>query len=138
MKKEILRKKLLKKEPLKNYESAENYLETIFILSQRGGGVRSVDIAKELDFSKPSVSVAMKNLREKGHVEMDEDGYIVLTGSGQKIAESVYERHVLLSSWLIRLGVDKETALDDACRMEHVMSERSFLAIKEHIKQEDK
>lgn len=95
--------------------------------------MRSIDIASELDYSKPSVSVAMKNLREKGYIATDDDGYITLTESGQKIAESMYERHMLISDWLIYLGVDKKTAVGDACRMEHAMSEKSFSAIKTQI-----
>ena len=114
-------------------ESVENYLETILILSYNGNRVRSIDIANELDYSKPSVSVAMKKLRASGYITMDEEGYITLTQSGLKIAESMYERHMLISDWLIFLGVDRKTAVNDACRMEHVMSESSFSAIKEHI-----
>jgi len=115
---------------LKTQESAENYLETICILSRKGSPVRSVDIANELEYTKPSVSVAMKNLRAAGHIATDDDGYITLTESGQIIAETMYERHVLLSDWLISLGVDRETAVNDACRIEHVISEQSFAAIK--------
>jgi len=118
---------------LKLQESAENYLETIFVLGMNGEPVRSVDIAAELDYSKPSVSVAMKNLREKGYINVNEDGYITLTKNGQKIAKSMYERHMLISDWLIFLGVDKKTAVADACKMEHTMSEKSFFAIKDHI-----
>ena len=118
---------------MKLQESAENYLETILILSQNGDHVRSVDIADELEFSKPSVSVAMKNLRESGCISVDSDGYITLTSSGREIAETMYERHVLISDWLIFLGVDRKTAVADACRMEHVMSGQSFAAIKRHI-----
>lgn len=118
---------------MKARESAENYLETILILSREGRLVRAIDIVHELDFSKPSVSIAMKNLRENGYVEIDEDGYIALTESGQLIAESMYERHMLISDWLVFLGVDKETAVYDACKMEHAMSEKSFSAIKGHI-----
>ena len=118
---------------MKTRESAENYLETIFILGQDGDPVRSVDIANEMDFSKPSVSIAMKNLREKGYIEVDADGYILLTGNGREIAESMYDRHTLFSDWLIYLGVDKKTAVNDACKMEHSVSEQSFLAIKNHI-----
>lgn len=114
-------------------ESAENYLETILILSDSGNSVRSIDIANELDYSRPSVSVAMKNLRENGYIAVDTNGYISLTESGREIAESIYERHVLISDWLIFLGVDKKTAVNDACRMEHVMSEQSFMVIKKHI-----
>ena len=120
---------------MKLQESAENYLETIFILSQKGNQVRPVDIANELDFSKPSISVALKNLRSGGYIEMDPDGYVKLTESGHKIAKSMYDRHVLISDWLIFLGVDKQTALNDACKMEHAMSEQSFAAIKKHIEE---
>ena len=118
---------------MKLQESAENYLETIFALSMAGGSVRAVDVAAELEYSKPSVSVAMKNLREKGHISVNPDGSITLTESVQKIAESIYERHMLISDWLIFLGVDKKTAVADACKMEHSMSEQSFEAIKTHI-----
>ena len=118
---------------LKIHESAENYLETILALGLKGEKVRSIDIAKELDFSKPSVSVAMKNLREKGYILTDDDGIITLTAKGRKIADSMYERHVAISDWLVFLGVDKKTAVQDACKMEHAMSEKSFLAIKKHI-----
>ena len=114
-------------------ESAENYLETILILSHNENQVRSIDIVNELDYSKPSVSVAMKNLRAKGYINVDENGYITLTENGRHIAESMYERHILISDWLIFLGVDKKTAVNDACKMEHVMSEKSFSAIKNHI-----
>ena len=118
---------------MKVHESAENYLETILILSQKNGNVRSIDIANHLEFSKPSVSVAMKNLRSQGHILVDKDGYITLTESGLQIAETIYERHTLLSSWLIHLGVSEETAMEDACRMEHVISAESFAAIKRHV-----
>ena len=115
-------------------ESAENYLETILILSQRKGKgeVRSIDIVNELEFSKPSVSVAMKNLRENGYITVDKDGYIRLTDKGLEIAEKMYERHTLLSQCLIKLGVDEKVAVEDACRMEHVISAESFAAIKKH------
>ena len=115
-------------------ESAENYLETILILSQRKGKgeVRSIDIVNELEFSKPSVSVAMKNLRENGYITVDKDGYIRLTDKGLEIAEKMYERHTLLSQWLIKLVVDEKVAVEDACRMEHVISAESFAAIKKH------
>jgi len=118
---------------LKEHESAENYLETILVLGSRGEKVRSIDIVNELEYSKPSVSVAMKNLRSKGYIVMNDDGYITLTEKGRKIADSMYERHVAISDWLIGLGVDKNTAVNDACKMEHVISENSFLAIKKHI-----
>ena len=119
-------------------ESSENYLETILVLSKQGKRVRSVDIANELDFTRPSVSIAMKKLRENAYIEIDSEGYISLTGSGQEIAESMYERHMLISDWLISLGVDKKTAMDDACRIEHVISEQSFLAIRSQIGQGEK
>lgn len=119
---------------MKIHESAENYLETILILSQKKPKVRSIDIVNELDFSKPSVSVAMKNLRQNGYVEMDKNGYLTLTDSGKNVAETIYERHQLLSQWLIHLGIDECTAVEDACRIEHVISAKSFEAIKRHIK----
>lgn len=118
---------------MKIMESAENYLETILVLSQNGNPVRSIAIASELDYSKPSVSVAMKNLRSSGYILMDSDGLITLTDAGRQIAEAMYERHILLSDWLIFLGVDKKVAVNDACKMEHSMSEQSFTAIKKHI-----
>lgn len=118
---------------LKIHESAENYLETILMLSRKQSYVRSIDIANELGFSKPSVSVAMKNLRTSGHILVNEAGHISLTESGQMIAESVLERHKVLSEMLIRLGVDVEIASEDACRIEHVISKESFEAIKAHI-----
>ena len=117
---------------MKIHESAENYLETILILSRRQPHVRSIDIAVELNFSKPSVSVAMKNLRKNGYILVDKDGYIALTEAGLKIAETIYERHTLISDWLITLGVDPKTAVEDACRIEHVISAESFAAIKKH------
>ena len=115
------------------YESAENYLEAILSLHERHGLVRSIDIANELHFSKPSVSVAMKNLREKEHIKVDEQGFIHLTPSGLEIANMIYERHTLLSSWLIHLGVPADVAAADACKMEHVISKESFEAIKRHV-----
>lgn len=116
-----------------NNESSENYLETILILSKSLPVVRSVDIATELGFKKSSVSVAMKNLREKGHITVTSAGYIYLTESGKEIAETIYERHEFISNWLISLGVDKDIALEDACRMEHVISKESFNAIKKYV-----
>ena len=115
-------------------ESAENYLETILIISQKLPVVRSVDIATELDFKKSSVSVAMKKLRENDHIIVSPEGYITLTPSGKEIADRIYERHTLLSSWLERLGVAPKIAAEDACRIEHVISSESFEAIKKHIK----
>ena len=115
-------------------ESAENYLETILVLSKKLPVVRSVDISNELGFKKSSVSIAMKNLREKGHITVTDSGYIYLTESGKQIADMIYERHELLSSWLVRLGVPEEIATEDACRIEHVISKESFAAIKNHVK----
>ncbi len=119
---------------MKIQESAENYLETILIIGNRKPQVRSIDIANELNFSKPSVSVAMKNLRLNGYIQMDHDGFITLTPSGKAIADKIYERHRLLSSWLEQLGVDSKVAAEDACRMEHVISAESFEAIKRHTR----
>lgn len=116
------------------FESKENYLETILILHERNGEVRSVDIASEMDFSKPSVSIAMKNLREEGCITVDKNGYITLTDSGREIAERVYERHLLFTEWLTKLGVPEEIASADACRIEHDLSTESFNAIKNYIK----
>ncbi len=114
-------------------ESAENYLETILILSHRLGNVRSVDIANEMNFKKPSVSVAMKNLRENGYITVDTDSHIHLTETGLEIAEKIYERHTTLSNWLVMLGVDPKVAAEDACKIEHDVSAESFAAIKRHI-----
>ncbi len=118
---------------MKVNESAENYLETILILSKSHPVVRSVDIAAELNFKKSSVSVAMKNLRELNHIIVSKEGFITLTETGREIAEMIYERHRLLSSWLIHLGVSPEIASEDACRIEHVISKESFEALKNHI-----
>lgn len=123
---------------MKIQESAENYLETILILKKRLGDVRSIDIVNELNFAKPSVSVAMKNLRENGYVKMDGRGYLTLTDKGLVIAETMYERHTLLSDWLKALGVDEKTAVEDACRIEHVISAESFAAIKQHTQKNNK
>ena len=117
---------------MKIQESAENYLETLLVLQQRNGQVRSIDIVNELNFSKPSVSIAMKNLRENGYVEMDQGGLLTLTDKGRAIAETIYERHTLISRWLIHLGVDPKVAAEDACRMEHVISAETFEALKKH------
>lgn len=117
---------------MKIQESAENYLETILILQQRKGAVRSIDIANELEFSKPSVSVAMKNLRLNGYIEVDSAGLIRLLPAGQAIAEAVLEKHRLMTRFLIALGVSPEVAAEDACRIEHVLSDESFEAIKRH------
>ena len=113
-------------------ESAENYLETILVLSQTLPVVRSVDIANELGFKKSSVSVAMKNLREKNHITVTDAGFIYLTESGKKIAEMIRERHQLLTAWLTKLGVSEDIASEDACKLEHVLSAESFEAIKRY------
>ncbi|MBR1771529.1 MAG: metal-dependent transcriptional regulator [Lachnospiraceae bacterium] len=118
---------------MKTNESAENYLETILILSRRNPVVRSVDIATEMGFKKSSVSVAMKNLRENGQITTTKEGFIYLTDSGREIAEMIYERHQILSSWLISMGVDEKIATEDACLIEHDISKESFEAIKRHI-----
>lgn len=114
-------------------ESIEDYLETILALQKKLGQVRSIDIATEMNFSKPSVSVAMKNLREKGFITIDEAGHILLTDSGKKQAEDVLEKHTILTEWLISLGVNKEIAQEDACRIEHDMSDETFSMLKKHI-----
>ena len=116
-------------------ESSENYLETILVLSKRNPVVRSVDIAEELGFKKSSVSVAMKNLREKEQIRVTPEGYIYLTDSGRAIAEMIYERHQLLSRGLMSLGVDEQTATEDACRIEHVLSPETFEKLKAHAKE---
>lgn len=115
-------------------ESAENYLETILVLSKKLPVVRSVDIANELDFKKSSVSIAMKNLREKNHITVTDAGYIYLTESGKAIADMIYERHQILTSCLEKLGVSAEIADKDACKIEHIISKESFEAIKRHVK----
>lgn len=117
-------------------ESSENYLETILMLSKKLPVVRSVDIANELGFKKSSVSIAMKNLREKKHITVTDAGFIFLTDSGREIAERIYERHELLTRCLTKLGVDAAVAEEDACRIEHVISAESFAAIKEFAAKE--
>lgn len=114
-------------------ESAENYLETILILSKQLPVVRAVDIANELDFKKSSVSIAMKNLREKEQITVTDAGYIYLTDAGREIAEMIYERHEVISKGLMALGVPQEIATEDACRIEHVISKESFEAVKNYI-----
>ena len=115
---------------MKIQQSAENYIETIYVLTKRNGSVRSIDIANELGFSKPSVSVAMKSLRENGYIDVSGDGKIILLESGIKIAEKLYERHTVLTNALIALGVPDEIASEDACKIEHILSEETFNAIK--------
>ena len=111
-----------------------NYIETILILSNKLPVVRSVDVANELDFKKSSVSIAMKNLKSNGHITVTDAGFIYLTESGREIAEKVYERHRFISSWLISLGVPEDIATEDACKMEHIISNESYAAIKDYIK----
>ena len=118
-------------------ESLEDYLETILMLQKSRGQVRSIDIANEMNFTKPSVSVAMKNLREKGYITMDITGYITLTETGRQRAEDVLERHTILADLLMYIGVSKETALADACKVEHDLSEESFKAIKRALLSEN-
>ena len=118
----------------KSEESVEDYLETILVLSKRLPVVRSIDIANELEYSKPSVSVAMKNLKGRGYITVSSEGYIVLTEEGRKLASDTYERHTLISQWLVELGVSPETASADACRIEHDLSQESFDALKRHIR----
>ena len=118
---------------MKNNESTENYLETILILHKRNGHVRSIDIAHELSFSKPSVSIAMKALKEKNYITISDDGAITLTRVGLDIAEKVYEKHEVLAKALIALGVDEKTAFEDSCKIEHSISDKSFNLIKNHF-----
>ena len=115
------------------YESAEDYLERILILQERNQEVRSIDIAHDMGFSKPSISVAMKKLKEAGLIKIDDNGFITLTKEGHVIADKVYERHCVLKQTLINIGVSPEQAEKDACKVEHVISEETFDAIKEHI-----
>ena len=114
-------------------ESGEMYLETIYVLSKANSHVRSVDISEHMGYSKPSVSRAVHILREKGYIEMDPDGFIHLTEAGRTVAEKIFERHTVIAGMLMRLGVDPKTAAEDACRMEHAISDESFEAIKKHI-----
>lgn len=116
-------------------ESGEMYLESIYVLSKKGSGVRSIDISEYMGYSKPSVSRAVSLLKNGGYIVMDEENYIKLTDSGLEIAQKIYERHTLLSDLLIRLGVSRETAVQDACRMEHTISDESFEAIRRHVEQ---
>ena len=118
---------------MKRNESAENYLETIFILSKKLPVVRSVDIATELNFKKPSVSVAMKHLREKELIVVSDAGFITLTDEGLAQAEAIYERHTILTKMFVNLGVPAEIAAEDACQIEHILSDESFDAIKKHL-----
>ena len=117
----------------KSEESMEDYLETIYVLTKRLPVVRSIDIATELGYSKPSVSVAMKNLRNKGFVTVSQEGYITFTEQGEALASETFERHTVISNWLISLGVSPETASEDACKIEHDISRETFQALKNHI-----
>ena len=123
---------------MKIQQSAENYLETIYMLQKSKGSCRSVDIANELGFSKPSVSVAMKNLRENGYIDVMGDGNILLLEAGKKIAEELFEKHTILTRCLTAIGVPEEIAAEDACRIEHVISKESFEAIKESFNRHTK
>lgn len=114
------------------HESAEDYLETILMLRERIGQVRSIDIATEMNFTKPSISVAMKKLRENGYIEMDKDGFITLTESGMTIASNIYDRHKVLTNFFVSLGVDQKTAAEDACKVEHDLSGITYEKIREH------
>lgn len=115
------------------HESAEMYLETIYVLSQKNNTVRSIDIAEHMRFSKPSVSRAVGLLKQGGYLLVDKDGFLSLTDEGRSVAEKIFERHTVLSDALTALGVDQETAAEDACKIEHVISDKSFDAIKKHL-----
>ena len=118
-------------------ESGEMYLETIYILFNKTGAVRSLDIARYMDFSKPSVCRAVGLLKAGEYIVVDKEGYITLTDIGREVAEKIYERHTMLTDFFVRLGVDRETATEDACKIEHVISENSFDAIKNHVAEMD-
>lgn len=117
------------------HESAEDYLEKILMLKEQRGLVRSIDIVNEMGYTKPSISIAMKHLRESGYITMDGDGYIALTGSGMEIAQRIYTRHKLLTKFLVSLGVSEKTAAADACKMEHDLSDETFEKLKEHARE---
>ncbi|HHT93786.1 MAG TPA: metal-dependent transcriptional regulator [Clostridiaceae bacterium] len=119
------------------YESGEMYLETIYLLSLRSPNVRAIDVSRHMGYSKPSVSRAIGLLKDEGYVEVDENGYLMLTGEGLKIAKKTYERHIMLSEFFISLGVDKDIAKEDACRIEHVISDETFEALKKHFLPDD-
>ena len=119
------------------HESGEMYLETIHVLLRKNGAVRSVDISEHMGYSKPSISRAVGLLKKGGYILVDKDGYITLTENGQQVAEKIYERHTILSRLLTALGVDEETAAEDACRLEHAISDRSFEAIKRYIEKQN-
>lgn len=120
------------------HQSAEDYLECILRLSKTKPVVRSIDIAVDMNYSKPSISVAMKNLRLNGYINVDKSGFITLTDMGKEVAEKIYERHLLLTDWLVFLGVSPEVAAEDACKIEHDLSPESYEAIKNHVREEMK
>ena len=115
--------------------SGEMYLETIYVLSKEKASVRSIDVAEHMNYSKPSISRAMGLLKTEGYILIDKDGYITLTREGAEVAQKIYERHMILTAALKALGVDEESAAEDACRIEHVISDKSLDAIKAHLKQ---
>lgn len=120
------------------HESAEMYLETIYTLSQENHSVRSIDVAEALGYSRPSISRAVGLLKKGGYLTMDNDGFLALTEAGKTVAEKIYERHTVLTAALAALGVDEETAAEDACKIEHVISDKSLAAITKHLKQYEK
>lgn len=120
---------------MKVQESAENYLETILMLKEKIGQVRSIDIVNEMGYSKPSISVAMKRLRQNGYITMDKEGFITLTEAGLKIANRIYNRHLKISNFLMKIGVSEEVALADACKLEHVISDESYGCLQKYFKE---
>ena len=117
------------------YESGQMYLETIYVLSQQQNFVRAIDVSEHMGYSKPSVSRAVSTLKKDGYITVEDDGSLNLTDKGLEVAQTMYERHTILTTILMQLGVDEETAAEDACRMEHVISDKSFAAIKAHLEQ---
>lgn len=115
------------------HESGQMYLESIYILLQKSDKIRAIDVGAHLGYSKPSVSRAVGILKKDGYISVDDEGYITLNDSGREVAEQLYERHTILTNMLVALGVDEETAAEDACRIEHVISDSSFLAVKKHF-----
>lgn len=116
------------------HESAEMYLETIYVLTKEKSGVRSIDVAEALNYSKPSVSRAVSNLKSSGYLKADKDGFLTLTEAGRQVAEKIYARHTLITDFLLNLGVDKDIAEEDACKIEHAISDESFFALKRFVK----
>ena len=123
---------------MKIYESSEDYLEKILILEMRNGVVRAIDIARDMNFSKPSVSIAVHKLEDNNYIEISKNGDITLTESGRKIAERIYERHIVISNFLVSLGVPEDIAVADACKIEHDLSDETFEALKKMIKNNEK